>query len=73
MLNTNNGVERQNRILKHDYLSSQREKTLSATIRVIVTRYIPDSWKRLVADAETFLRISAWWRIWGFGQIYSYL
>jgi len=49
---TNNGVERQHRALKYDYLLSYRNSTLSGLVTVLVERFHPDAYRKYVA---TFL------------------
>jgi len=45
---TNNGLERQNRVLKHDYLVVYRKSTLSRLLTVIVDTYLPDAYVKWV-------------------------
>jgi len=45
-INTNNGLESQNRVFKHSYLFKQRQKSLTATVAVLVKQYLPDSYRR---------------------------
>jgi len=45
---TNNGVERQNRALKYDYLLSYRNSTLSGLVSVLVERFHPDAYQKYV-------------------------
>jgi len=47
-VSTNNGVERQNRALKHDYLVSMRERTLSDLMTVLVDQFHPDAFRKYV-------------------------
>ena len=41
-VNTNNGVEAQNRLLKHSYLTKQKNLTLSSLLCILVEHYLPD-------------------------------
>ncbi|XP_070546963.1 sentrin-specific protease 1-like [Ptychodera flava] len=45
-VNTNNGIERQNRAFKYDYLREYNDRTLSGMITVIVEQYFPSSYNR---------------------------
>jgi len=51
---TNNGVERQHRALKYDYLLSYRNSTLSGLITVLVERFHPDSYRKYVDSFQRF-------------------
>lgn len=44
-INTNNGVERQNRRLKYDYLSNKIRMPLNSMLKLIITKFIPDSFR----------------------------
>ena len=43
---TNNGVERQNRSLKHDYLNAFRDRILSGLLTVLVQNFHPDAYRK---------------------------
>ena len=43
---TNNSVERQNRVLKHDYLKNYSDTSFSGLITVLVEQYLPDKYSR---------------------------
>ncbi len=43
-VNTNNGLKRQNRTLKHDFLQPYRDSSLTGLTTVIVEQYLPDAW-----------------------------
>lgn len=43
-VSTNNGIERQNRCLKHEYLQPYRDSTLTGLATVIVEKYLPAAW-----------------------------
>ena len=45
-ITTNNGVERQNRALKHEYLVAYRDRTLSGLMTVLVERFFPDAFRK---------------------------
>ena len=48
-MNTNNGIEAQNRILKHSYLSQQKNLTLSSLLSVLLKQFLPDNYEKYVA------------------------
>ena len=45
---TNNGVERQNKTLKYDYLTAYRDKSLSGLVNVLVDKFLPAAYYKLV-------------------------
>ena len=47
-INTNNGVERQNKAFKYDYLERHNHATLSVMLTVLVEEFLPDKYKRCV-------------------------
>ena len=47
-INTNNGIERQNRSFKYDFLAKQRDTSLSGMLTVLVTQFLPSSFRRFV-------------------------
>ncbi|XP_031551338.1 uncharacterized protein LOC116288650 [Actinia tenebrosa] len=47
-INTNNGVERQNKTFKYDYLVGKLKPTLSRMITVLVEDFLPDKFNRYV-------------------------
>lgn len=48
IITTNNGVERQNRELKHSYLKDYKDSSLSGLMSVLVNHYLPDKYERYV-------------------------
>lgn len=48
-MNTNNGIEAQNRLLKHSYLSQQKNLTLSSLLSVLLRQFLPDSYEKYAA------------------------
>ena len=46
MVNTNNGVERQNKDLKCEYLKQCKDNSLSEMIAVFIEQFLPDKFKR---------------------------
>jgi len=45
---TNNGLERQHRALKYDYLLKYRNSSLSGLITLLVERFHPDAYRKYV-------------------------
>lgn len=48
VINTNNGLERQNETLKHSYLHGYKNGTLSELFEVLYSRFFPDGYKKYV-------------------------
>ena len=46
MVNTNNGVERQNKDLKREYLKQYKDNRLREMITVFIEQFLPDKFKR---------------------------
>ena len=46
MVNANNGVERQNKDLKHEYLKQYKDNSLSGMITVLIEQFLPDKFRR---------------------------
>jgi len=58
-VNTNNGIERHNRMLKHNFLLPYREHSLSSLVSVIVEKYLPSLWlKYIVACYVTVITVT---------------
>ena len=57
VVNTNNGVERQNKDLKHEYLKDYRDNSLSGMITVLVERFLPEKFRRYYTYAYFFISI----------------
>lgn len=45
-INTNNGVERQNKAFKYDYLEGHKHPTLSGMLTILVEEFLPDKYVR---------------------------
>ena len=45
-INTNNGVERQNKAFKYDYLEGHKHATLSGMLTILVEEFLPDKYIR---------------------------
>ena len=45
VVRTNNGVERQNKDFKHEYLRDYKDNSLSGMITVLVEHFLPDKYK----------------------------
>ena len=50
IINTSNGVERQNKTLKHEYLTLHKDKSLSGVVSVIKNNYLPDLLKKYTLE-----------------------
>ena len=46
VVDTNNGVERQNKDFKYEYLKQFKDNTLSGMLTVLIERFLPDKYKR---------------------------
>ena len=46
IVNTNNGVERQNKDLKREYLKQYKDNSLSGMITVLIEQFLPDKFRR---------------------------
>ena len=42
IINTNNGVERQNKAFKYEYLNGYKHSTLSVMLTVLIEDFLPD-------------------------------
>ncbi|XP_063440917.1 uncharacterized protein LOC134721686 isoform X2 [Mytilus trossulus] len=45
-INTNNGVERQNRTLKYDFLAKYTDRTLTGMLTTVIKRFLPDQYRK---------------------------
>ena len=57
-INTNNGIKRQNWSFKYDFLAKQRDTSLSGMLTVLVTQFLPSSFRRFVLCNSILLSIS---------------
>ena len=46
VFDTNNGVERQNKDFKYEYLKQFKDNTLSGMLTVLIEQFLPDKYKR---------------------------
>ena len=46
VFDTNNGVERQNKDFKYEYLRQFKDNTLSGMLTVLIEQFLPDKYKR---------------------------
>ena len=46
VVNTNNGVERQNKEFKLSYMKDIRDKSVSSVVTTLVKSFLPDRYKR---------------------------
>ena len=57
-VNTNNGVERQNKLFKYSYLKikkkSHKNNSLSVMLTVLIEDFLPDNYSRLVDTISVF-------------------
>ena len=44
-VSTNNGLERQNGVFKHQYLQTLRKHSLSAMLTILVNEFLPDKYE----------------------------
>ena len=58
-MDTNNGTEAQNKILKYKYMPKTRASTLSALVTLLVERFLPDAQQSYVLPN---LKASEWYR-----------
>lgn len=45
-VNTNNGLERQNKLFKYTYLKSHRNNSLSGMPTILIEEFLPDNYNR---------------------------
>ena len=46
VVDANNGVERQNKDFKYEYLKQFKDNTLSGMLTVLIEQFLPDKYKR---------------------------
>ena len=46
IINTNNGLERQNKVLKYDYLAKYNDHSVAGMLLIVHTQYLPNRFKR---------------------------
>ncbi|XP_033096346.1 uncharacterized protein LOC117100667 [Anneissia japonica] len=49
-LNTNNGIERQNRILKYDYLRDKVDRSITSVCQSIIEEFLPESMVKYIKN-----------------------
>ena len=59
VINTNNGIERQNKCLKYDYISRYSDKSLNGLLTLIRDFYLPDAYKKYI---QSTLKLSSSYR-----------
>ena len=47
-VNTNNGLERQNKLFKYTYLKSHRNNSLSGMLTILIEEFLPDNYNKYV-------------------------
>ncbi|KAL5015206.1 hypothetical protein ScPMuIL_009476 [Solemya velum] len=50
LVNTNNGLERQNKVFKYTYLEEKKNNSLSAMVKILITDYLPAMMLKYVRD-----------------------
>ena len=45
-VNTNNGIERQNKSFKYEFLEGNRDMKLSGLLAILVTQFLPQSFTK---------------------------
>ena len=55
-INTNNGVERQNKAFKYDYLEGHKHLTLSSMLSVLLEEFLPDKYLKYGVVIETHIK-----------------
>ncbi|KAK3083109.1 hypothetical protein FSP39_014287 [Pinctada imbricata] len=58
-INTNNGVERQNRTLKYDFLSKYTDRTLTGMLTTVIKRFLPDQYRKYL---DVNIKASAYYK-----------
>ena len=58
-VDTNNGTEAQNKVLKHKYMPKERASTLSALVPLLVERFLPEAQQSYVLPN---LKTAEWYR-----------
>ena len=58
-VDTNNGTEAQNKVLKYKYMPKQRASTLSALVSLLVERFLPEAQQSYVLPN---LKTAEWYR-----------
>ncbi|CAH3018889.1 unnamed protein product, partial [Porites evermanni] len=53
-VNTNNGVERQNKLFKYSYLKSHKNNSLTVMLTVLIEDFLPDNYSRYVEKNVRF-------------------
>ena len=48
IINTNNGVERQNKAFKYDYLEGYKHSTLNVMLTILIEDFLPDHYFKWV-------------------------
>ena len=56
IIKTNNGVERQNKDFKREFLVDHKENTLSGMLTVLVESFLPDKYKSMY-DVPTIFNL----------------
>lgn len=54
VINTNNGIESQNKVLKHSYLCHNSDTSLTGMLKTVVNIYVPDVYRKYCYKNSTF-------------------
>ncbi|XP_063232355.1 uncharacterized protein LOC134536550 isoform X1 [Bacillus rossius redtenbacheri] len=46
IIHTNNGIESQNKVLKHSYLCHNSDKSLTGMLKTVINNYLPDMYRK---------------------------
>ena len=49
-INTNNGIERQNKLFKHSYLKRHKTSSLSGMLAILIEEFQPDNYNRYISQ-----------------------
>ena len=50
-INTNNGIERQNKTFKYSYLAQRKNTSLSGMLEILIEEFLPAKFERYVPES----------------------
>ncbi|XP_063234777.1 uncharacterized protein LOC134537844 [Bacillus rossius redtenbacheri] len=50
IIHANNGIESQNKVLKHSYLCNNSDKSLTGMLKIVINNYLPDAYKKYCSE-----------------------
>ncbi|XP_063238953.1 uncharacterized protein LOC134540254 isoform X4 [Bacillus rossius redtenbacheri] len=53
IIHTNNGIESQNKVLKHSYLCHSSDKSLTGMLKIVINNYLPDVYRKYCSKNST--------------------